>query len=188
MGILDLLGIKNTFSTVKGRLAEIESEIAGLEKKRFEVVRQPLPYDDFIDWVCEQIDPVADYFPRVIKNSFLSRDKHLRRYMEDFPEGYNSIEEFNALYKIEGEPITILHTNTSDWLPKETFYWIFREQIKAGIRSATEQALKQDWPKKVGTKRSVRLQEIAKLDNAIEKLDEERHKIHDELEGLGVKF
>lgn len=188
MGILNLLGIKDALSKVKARRDEIDGEIEALKAKRFEIVRKPLPLPDFVEWVCEQVDPVADYFPRVIRHSFQSKDKHLRRYMEDFPAGYDTTETFNSLYTIEDEPTRILHTNTNEWLPREAFYYVFRDTIKAGIRSAMEEALRESWPKKVGAKRSERLQELAKLDRAIEKLEDERHGIHDEIEALGVKF
>lgn len=188
MGILNLLGVKDTLGKVKGRLAEIEREIADVEKTRFDLVRKPLPLEDFIEWTCEQVDPIANLFPNVIKNSFLNRHGHLLRYMEDFPEGYDTTETFNSLYKIENQPIRILQTNANEWLPRDAFYYLFRDQIKAGIRSAMEEALKPIWPTKTGSKRSVRREALAKLDSAIEKLNEERHKIHDEIESLGVKF
>lgn len=187
-GILNLLGFKNTLDQVKARMAGIDRELADIAAERFELVRKPLPFEDFVEWVCEQVDPLADDFPKVIKTSFLNRHGHLRRYMEDFPEGYDSTQVFTSLYKLEGQPIAILQTNANVWLPRDAFYYLFRDLIKEGIRSAMTKELKAVWPQNTGAKRSVRLEALAKLDAATEKLNEERHKIHDEIESLGVKF
>lgn len=100
MALFDFLGLKKTLSDIRAKLDSIDAEIVLLERRRAELVRLPLPFGDFVEWVCEQVDSEASGWPDAICRAF--RNSHLASYLEPRGEGYNATADFQASYPSSG--------------------------------------------------------------------------------------
>lgn len=186
MAIFDFLGLKKTLSDVRSRLASLDAEITRLQERRSEVVRPPIPFDDFVDWVCEQVDGEAAGWPKAIAGAFNST--HLKEYLAPRGEGYDRSEDFQAGYPAAGGIKTPIFNIGRPSVPigPDALFWCLRDQIKAGIRSAMESGMKRQWPSDVGLPRAKRIAELAKLDAEIDRLSQEREGIAAELASISA--
>lgn len=186
MALFDFLGLRKTLSDIRAKMDSIDAEIVLLEQRRAELVRLPLPFGDFVAWVCEQVDSEASGWPDAICRAF--RNTHLAAHLQTKEEGYDATADFQAIYPSAGGvkvPIFNLGRPNS---PVDTgaLFWCLRDQIKAGVRSAMEAQLKSDWPSVVGTPRAERLAELMRIDANIERLSAEKAKISDEIGALSL--
>lgn len=188
MAVFDFLGLKKTLSSVRSRLASLDEEILALETRRSAMVRMPLPFDDYVQWVCDCIDDAGHEWVDALGRGYRSTQA-LSSHLATRPDGDYPADAFAVMYP-EGKGITIPLFNPlvrGDSLHQDAAYiWIMRDQIKAGIRAAYDKAVRKDWPSDVGLPRAKRIAELAKLDAEIERLSREREGIATELASISA--
>jgi len=154
-----------TFTKLKSLLGDIRAQHDGLvakrEKalqKREDIVFLPLPKNDFIAMIEEQIDGAGS------------------EYKERLQHQVNQSHEARNIVKKSKFPYPILnpwagagdHNKPFASMLRDTVYFYFGEQIKIGM---TKSIMSLEWPEKVGLPLSERAAAIDKVDKEIEKIE-----------------
>lgn len=192
MAMFDFMGLRKTLSGVKDRMLLIDQQMAGMAAERSALVRAPLPFDDFVDWICEQVDAEANGWPTAVQRMFVSQQSHLNSYLSTRGDGYDASRDFEATYPVADGggmkiPLFSVDGGRGGSMGLPALFWSLRDPIKAGIRSAMESELKQSWPREVGMPRAERRKALARLDQQIESLEAERADIAKQLDELKIQ-
>lgn len=179
--MFSMVNLKSILGDAKSRIQVLESEAAALKKKRQGLVSAPLPLDDFVDFVCSQIDVTGARWPDRVRGMFCNT--HLRDYMETRGDGYNETSTFEQLYSsATGLNFPILrHPGDQGVIGLDALCWLFGGEMKKGIRSAMIDGLKDKWPKNTGTPREKRLADLREIDAKIFAVESDLDRIRSEL-------
>lgn len=188
----EVIKARETLKNLKGRVAQIDSEIETLRRERLAVLKPPLPLSDVVEWVRKAIDANVATGERQFVKAFTStieRTARFTRYSTEQPEYINSPEQYESLFGEQlDNPINLLHpltlvANTDGTTPVHVGVGalIFGELYKQALERLADGVLAEHWPQEVGLPRVERLAKAREITAKITELEAERA----ELQGLG---
>jgi hypothetical protein len=161
---------KSEIATIGEEFKKLQSEIESKKQMRESMGTLALPLDDFADMVCEVVDHHGDRFTENLNASL--------KYIYNKPK-----------FDTYDHPISILtasHSGGGEMLKQENLMFVFKDQIKAAIRSSVDQL--DDYPDTVGPPRSERPGIIKKLDKEILELEEKLSNLSKEATEAGIQL
>ena len=164
--------IKSAIVGVKNQLLSLDQQISELQLERAELVRLPLPYEDFCDWVTGRYDHLAEQGSGLWRREFLGHDSTMRGFYMSALSGHETLDDFSAVYD-RPCPVAFEKPNSFNaYFPMTdgVFFSVFKNVIKDGIRQMLDEKIKPEWPKKVGLSRADRIPKIEALERKLHAL------------------
>ena len=184
MGLFNFSSLKDTILGVKNRISELDKEISSFETQRNALVSLPLPYDDFVEFALTRYDYLANDYGAQLTRELLNPDSSMRSFYMTQRTGHETLEDFNAVFSGKS-PIPFErpynHHGHSFPMTEPAFFYIFKDDIKAGVRRILDETVKPKWPKDVGLPRAERIPQIEKIEKKLAALIGEREQIQSEL-------
>ena len=185
MGIFNFSSLRDALGGVKGRLSELNKDIAYLEQDRAALVALPLPYLDFCDFVETRYDHLADQYPRQVRQELLGSDSTMRNFYMSKRIGHETLADFMAVFNgncpIPFERPVVGFGSLDFGISEKALFFIFRDAIKQGIRRVLDETVKPDWPKEVGPPRKERVAQLHRMETKLAELISDRDHILKEL-------
>ncbi len=164
------------FSIVKSTAQKIKKEDDNLTNKRVELGKKlqelytlPLPQDDFVNFLHENVTEKGKQYGNRFKNM-----------------AAGVLQGNQSKLIVSGNlPVWAPHAGTSAYPLPEAICYLFSDQLKEGLKKAVSEL---DYPEVVGPTRAERAKQIVKVEKDIEKFTKLQEKLRADAKRAGLSL